>query len=166
MTTLISIPIMGILAILQSSIVSRLPLLHGTADLILLMIVAWALQKRVDTPWQWCIIGGLMFNIVSAVPFGIPLLGYALTTAIALLLRRRVWQVPVLAMILVTFLGTLISQSITLLALRVVGSSISIPQALNLVMLPSLLMNILFAVPAYSLASELADWLYPEEIKV
>lgn len=166
MATLISIPVLGILAILQSGLISRLPLLYGTADLILLMIIAWALQKRVDTAWQWCIIGGLVVNIISAVPLGVPLIGYSLTTALALALRRRVWQVPVLAMLLVTFLGTLITQGITLLALRLTGSPIPVPEALNLVILPSFLLNLLFAVPAYALATELAGWLYPEEIKV
>ena len=166
MATLIAIPVLGILAILQAALVSRLPLLHGTADVLLLMIVAWALHKRVDTAWQWCIIGGLMMNIISAVPLGVPLIGYSLSTALALALRRRVWQVPLLAMFLVTFLGTLTTQGITLLALRVTGSPIPIPEALNLVILPAILLNLLFAVPAYALATELADWLYPEEIKV
>ncbi len=166
MATLIAIPVLGILAILQTALVSRLPLLHGTADVLLLMIVAWALHKRVNTAWQWCIIGGLMMNIISAVPLGVPLIGYSLSTALALALRRRVWQVPLLAMFLVTFLGTLITQGITLLALRLTGSPIPIPEALNLVILPAILLNLLFAVPAYALATELADWLYPEEIKV
>jgi hypothetical protein len=40
-------------------IASRIPLLHGSADLILLALVAWALQKRVNTAWQWALIGGL-----------------------------------------------------------------------------------------------------------
>jgi hypothetical protein len=39
-------------------------------------------------------------------------------------------------------------------------------QALNIVTLPSILMNLLFAIPVYALVSELADWLYPEEIEV
>jgi rod shape-determining protein MreD len=166
MATLIAIPMIGILAILQAGLISRLPMLHGTADLILLMIIAWALQKRVETAWQWCIIGGLVVNIISAVPFGMPLLGYSLTTAVALALRRHIWQVPILAMFLVAFLGTLITQGITLLSLRIGGVPIPIPEALNLVILPSVLLNLLFAIPMYFLAGELAGWLYPEEIKI
>lgn len=166
MATFIAIPVIGALAILQAGLISRLPLLHGTADLVLLMVVAWALQKRVETAWQWCIIGGLVVNIISAVPFGMPLLGYSLTTALALALRRRIWQVPILAMFLVTFVGTLITQGITLLALRITGVPIPVPAALNLVILPSVLLNLLLSVPIYFLAGELAGWLYPEEIKI
>ena len=166
MATLIAIPIFVALAILQSSIVSRMPLLQGTTDLILLTIIAWALQKKVETAWQWCIIGGLVTNIVSAVPFGVPLLGYALTTSIALALRRRVWQVPILAMFLVTFLGTIITQGLALAALRLSGSPIPVIEALNLVTLPSILLNLLFAILVYALVGELAGWLYREEIEV
>ena len=166
MAVLIAIPILGVLAILQSSLVSRLPLLQGTPDLLMLAIIAWALQKRVQTAWQWSIIGGLVVSFYSAVPIGVYMIGYGLTTGLALVLRRRVWQVPILAMFLVTFLGTLIIQSITLLALRLIGSTITVLDALNLIMLPSILLNLLFAIPVYAIFNELAGWLYPEEIEV
>ena len=166
MATLIAIPVLGVLAILQSSVVSRLPLLHGSSDLIMLAIIAWTLQKKTQTAWQWCIIGGLVTNITSAVPFGVPLIGYSIITGIALLLRRRVWQVPVLAMFLVTFLGTLVTQGITLFVLRLVGSPIPVLESFNLIILPSMLLNLLLAIPIYALAVELARWLYPEELEV
>lgn len=166
MALLIAIPILGSLAILQSSVISRFTLLHGTADLVMLTLIAWALQKRVQTAWQWSIIGGLAMNITSAVPLGVPVISYAVTTGMALVLRRRVWQVPILAMFVVTFIGTLITQGITLFVLRLTGSNIDIMQALNIVTLPSILLNLLFAIPVYALISELANWLYPEEIEV
>jgi rod shape-determining protein MreD len=166
MATLIAIPVLGVLAILQSSIVSRLPLLHGISDLIMLAIIAWTLQKKTQTAWQWCIIGGLIANITSAVPLGVPLVGYSIITGIALLLRRRVWQVPILAMFLVTLLGTLITQGITLFALRLAGSPIPVLESFNIIILPSMLLNMLLSIPVYALAGELARWLYPEELEV
>ncbi len=87
MATLIAIPIFIGLAIFQSTVVSRIPLLHGTADLVLLALVAWALQERVKTHWQWSIIGGLLISILSAMPFGVLLIGYLMATVIALILR-------------------------------------------------------------------------------
>lgn len=166
MATLIAVPVMGVLAILQSSILSRMPLLHGSSDMIMLMIIAWTLQKKTQTAWQWCIIGALIANITSAVPFGVPLVGYSIITGISILLRRRVWQVPILAMLLVTFLGTLITQGITLFVLRFIGSPIPVLESFNLIILPSVLLNLVFAIPVYLLAGELARWLYPEELEV
>lgn len=157
---------LALLAVLQSGLVSRIPLLHGTADLILLVLVAWALQKRVQTAWQWSIIGGLSVTIISALPLGAPLAGYLLATGLALLLRRRVWQAPILAMFFAVFAGTLITQTVNLAALLASGAPIPLLEAFNLVILPAVLLNLLLAVPTYALIGDLASWLYPEEIEV
>jgi rod shape-determining protein MreD len=166
MATFIALPILGILLILQSAIVSRIPLLHGTADLVLLAIIAWALQKRVATAWQWSIIGGLLVTIVSALPLGAALIGYPLAVTFALILRQRVWQVPILAMFISTFVGTLVMHIISLVALRLVGTTLPLREALNLITLPSVLLNLLLAIPVYALIGDLANWLYPEELEV
>ncbi len=46
LSTLIGIPILGGLMILQTSLLSRFPLLEGTSDLVMLAVIAWALQKH------------------------------------------------------------------------------------------------------------------------
>ncbi len=166
MATFIALPILGILLILQSAVVSRIPLLHGTADLLLLAIIAWSLQKRVETAWQWSIIGGLLVTIVSALPLGVALVGYPLAATFALILRQRVWQVPILAMFISTFVGTLLMHTITLVALRLTGTPLPLREALNLITLPSVLLNLLLAIPVYALIGDLANWLYPEELEV
>ncbi len=166
MATLIAIPILSVLLIFQSAVVSRITLLHGSADLLLLAVVAWALQKRVDTAWHWSVIAGLMISFVSALPFGVALIGYPLAVGLALLLRQRVWQVPILAMFLATFFGTLATQAMALAILRLSGDPLPILQAFNLIILPSILLNLLLAVPAYALLGDLAGWLYPEELEV
>jgi hypothetical protein len=164
--TFISLPIFLFLAILQSSLINRFYILRGTTDLILVVLIAWTLQKRVKGIWQWCIIGALVFSIFSALPIWATLIGYMSAVGITLLLRRRVWQYPILAMIIATFIGTVISHLVALVSLRLVGNPIPWLQALNLITVPSLLLNLLIAFPAYALLGDLASWLYPEEIVV
>lgn len=166
MAILIAIPLLSALLVLQSAIISHITLLHGSADLLLLAVIAWALQKRVDSAWYWSIIAGLMISFVSALPFGVALIGYPLITGLALLLRHRVWQVPILAMFLATFSGTVLIQALALFALRLSGDPLPILQAFNLITLPSILLNLLLAIPAYALLGDLAGWLYPEELEV
>jgi rod shape-determining protein MreD len=166
MAILLAFPILGILVVLQSSLVSRVPLLLGTPDLMLLVIAAWALQKRVETAWQWTVIGGILATLSSALPLGVAFAGYGMATGLALLLRRRIWQAPVLAMFLVVFAGTLVFHALSILALRLVGNPIPLLDALNLVTLPSLLLNLLLAAPAFYLIADLASWLYPVEVEV
>ena len=164
--SLIAIPILGGLMILQTSLISRFPLLRGTSDLVLLAIIAWALQKRVQTAWQWSVIGGLMFSLASALPAGVILLGYGLSTWLALGLRKQVWQVPLLAMFTTTFAGSLITHLVSYIALIISGDPLPALEAFNLITLPSILLNLILAIPIYALIGDLARWLYPEELTV
>lgn len=166
MAIIIAFPLMVILVVLQTSLVSRFPLLQGTPDLVLIAIIAWAVQNKVQTAWQWSIIGGLMVEVASALPPGVPLIGYCLAVAMALWFRRRSWQLPVLAMLVVTFFSTLAFHALAITSLRIIGDPIPVFEALSLITLPSLLLNILLAVPAYAIMGDIARWLYPEALEV
>lgn len=165
MDIIISIPILGALVILQSAIMSDVTLLHGTSDLVMLAVIAWAMQERVQSAWQWGIIGGLFVTLVSGLPFFVPLISYLITVGVVLLLRKRVWNFPILAMFVGTFIGTLIMHLLSILALRITGVSISLIQSFNIITLPSLILNILLAIPIYALIRELANIRYPVEIE-
>lgn len=165
MATILALPVLVVLLILQTTIVSRLPLLLGTADLVLLALVAWALQERVKNAWIWAIFGGLIVSYISAVPFFVPLISYVLVTALARVLQKHVWQTPVLAMFVTTLLGTILSQGLSILALKIMQTPIDLFQAINQVLLPSLLLNLVLALPIRALMVDLAQWAYPVEIQ-
>jgi rod shape-determining protein MreD len=165
MIYLVGMILFGILAILQSTIVSRMQLINGTADLILLFIVAWALQDKVESAWQWCVIGGLFASFYSALPFGTLVFGYLIATSIARTLKRRVWKAPYLAMLAATFIGTLVLQLVSLSARLLTGVNIPIISTLNIIFLPGLLLNLILAIPVYSIMRDVAGWLYPEELE-
>jgi len=165
MIYLVGVTLLGILAILQSTIVSRMPLLNGTADLILLFILAWVLQDRVESAWQWSIIGGIFASLYSALPFGSYVIAYLIATSVTRMLKRRVWKAPFLAMLVATFIGTLIVYLVSLIARSISGVNIPMTSALNLILLPGLLLNLILAIPVYSIVHDLAGWLYPEELE-
>jgi len=165
MIYLIGLILFGILAILQSTIVSRMQLINGTADLFLLFIVAWALQDRVESAWQWCIIGGIFASLYTALPFGSLVIAYLFATGIARIMKRRIWKAPYLAMLAATFIGTLIVQLVSLSARLVMGINIPITSTLNIIFLPGLLLNLILAIPIYSIMHDVAGWLYPEELE-
>ena len=165
MVYIIGLLLFGILAIIQSTIVSTMPLLKGTADLFLLFIVAWALQDRVETAWQWCLIGGLLASIYSGLPFGIFIIAYLLSVAIARLIKRRIWKAPFLAMLATIFISTVLVQVISLISRLITGVNIPVIDMLNLILLPSLLLNLILAIPVFSIMRDMASWLYPEELE-
>jgi len=163
---LVAFPFFSLLVILQTAVISRLPLLHGSADVVLLVVIAWSLQERVKSAWQWSLLGGVMTGFVSAFSIYIPVIGYLAISAFARMLRRRIWKMPVLAMFVVTLLGTVFYHLLMALTLSITGTSIPWLEAFQVVTLPSLLLNLLLAVPIYALMRDMAEWLYPEDIQL
>ena len=69
-------------------------------------------------------------------------------------------------MITATFLGTLITQAISVAALVINGTPIPLLEAFYMITIPSAMLNLLLAVPVYALIGDLASWLYPETIEI
>ena len=166
MAIFLAIPILGLMVIIQSAIFSQVHLLHGTIDLVLLIVVAWAVQERVTTAWHWGLIAGLLASLATAVPSWAVIPAYVLITGMAIYIRRIFWQRPLLAMIAATVLATLITQAIMVAALVINNIPIPLIEAFYMITLPSALLNLLLAVPVYAVISDLANWLYPETIEL
>jgi len=163
MRNLIAFPVLTLAFILQMSIVRRVTLLSGAADLPLLLLAAWALQEEVASAWLWALLAGFISAFVSGLPPLAPLTAYLLIVGLARLIQRQVWRLPVLAMFTLTLLGTLILHLFSFLALQISGSPISLGDTLAFITLPGLFLNFLLAFPAYAAMRDLATWVYPSE---
>lgn len=161
MRNLVAVPVIFLAVMLQSAIVSRVTLLSGIADLPLVMLAAWALQEEVETAWHWAVGTSLLVGFVSGMHWSVPVLSYLTIVFLAQVLQRRVWQAPLLAMFIVTFLGTIGMSLYSLVVLRLVGISLPLSDAFGLVTLPGILLNMILAVPVYAVMRDLARWVYP-----
>jgi len=163
MSVILSIPTLGLIAILQSAVVSSLPLNRGTADLMLVVLVAIALQKTVSTSWQWSIVGGLFMDFLSGLPFGIFTVSYLLATGLALIIRERIWRFSFLMQLLVVFFGTMFSHALSFLVLFLQGSEISLGTVLQVVTLPSIILNFMISLPIFILTQDVLEQVNPQE---
>lgn len=163
---LIAIPVLVLALMMQLAVFSRLNLLFGSADLLLLVLVAWSLQERIRWAWVWGGLAGLLVGYVSGLPWYVPLLGYLGAVGLAQMLRRRVWQAPLLAMLLVTLAGTLLMHVLSFLALRLAGDPLPLGDSFNLITLPSVFLNLFIGLLIYPLVRNLAVWLYPPEVEI
>jgi hypothetical protein len=161
MRNVIAIPLLGLAVILQSAIISQFSLLAGYADLLLVILAAWALQEGVSTAFHWAFMASVMVSLASHLPWFIYLFGYSGVVLLAFLLQRRVWQAPLLAMFSVTFLGTLFMHLISYAYLRLSGDPLSFADSIGLVTLPSVLLNMLLAIPLFGIMRDLAGWVFP-----
>jgi hypothetical protein len=158
---LIAFPVLALVIIVQSAVISQMTLLSGYADLMLIVLAAWALKADAASAWLWAILGGLLVSFVSAMPWFVVIVGYLFVVLLAQVLRQRVWQAPLLAMFSVIFLGTVSMASIALLVLNLLGTPLPIRDSLGLIVLPSVLLNLLFSIPVYAVIRDLAQWVSP-----
>jgi hypothetical protein len=160
---LIVIPVMLIFSMLQISAVSRIVLFNGTADLILLAVAAWGVKERGRNVFLWAFIGGLIISFSSAMPSFTPIIPYMFIALIARLFQDRLWQAPILSLIIVVFIGTLFQHIFSILILQLKGVNIGMLESLQMVTMPSLLLNFFFLFPIYVLISDIGKWVFPEE---
>lgn len=161
MRSIIAVPVIILTVILQSSVISRITLLSGYADLPLIMVSAWALQNKVDTAWHWAIATGVLVGFVSGVSWVVPLAAYVIVVALAKILQLRIWQVPLLAMFSISLLGTIVIDTLVFVSIRFSGALITFQDAFGLHTLPRILLNLLLSVPVYAVMRDLAHWAYP-----
>lgn len=162
------IPLVSLLAavILQTTIVTQITMLQGSADLVLLTLVGWVLHEPIETHWRWGVLAGLLVGAASAAPFWIPLIGYLGVVGLVSLLQSRIWQAPILILVASTLVGNFWVYGLELGYLWLSGAAFSFTQALNLVLLPSLVLNSLLVLPVFGFMSELAKLVYPPEVEV
>ena len=55
----VGLPILAALAVLQSTVLAQFTLLDGRADLILVVVLCWAMAGRGQDAMVWALIGGL-----------------------------------------------------------------------------------------------------------
>jgi hypothetical protein len=160
MRALVLFPVMIFLVIFQSAVVSRINLLAGHADLLLVFLALLGLQERVDV-WPWAVVAGLLVGFVSGLPWLVVLVGYLLVAALTWVLRQRIWEAPLLGVFAVVFIGTISMHSITFIVLRLSGNPQGFTETLELITLPTLLLNLLLTLPLYAMVRDLAAWVYP-----
>ena len=161
MKNLIAIPVLALAFMLQTAVVSQITLLSGAADLVLVILVSWSLQEQVQSAWHWAALAGLLAAFVSGLPPYVLLIAYLFAVGLSRYVLHQTWQTPVLALFTVTFFSTLGLHLITYLVLVVRGNAISFGDALALITLPSVFLNLLIALPIHSLIRDLALWVYP-----
>jgi hypothetical protein len=150
-------------ALLQLTLVTRITLLQGSADLVLLIMISWMLLAGNQPDWKWGLPAGLMLGYASALPDWVLVIGYVGAAGICQLLKQRIWQGQLLALLSATVLGTLCIHMITLSYLFISAHPIDALEALNVITVPSVLLNLIFILPVHAIMNELNKLINPTE---
>jgi rod shape-determining protein MreD len=161
MITILGLPVVALLVILQTSIISRLNISYGQADLVLVFLLAWSLQEKNQVGIWWALLAGLLMSFLSAVPMYGYLFGYVIVTLLALLARKRLWNVPIITMVVLTFVGTVLVLSISFVLISFTQVSLPVMDSITKIILPSSAMNMVLSIPVFIIVRDLASTVYP-----
>jgi rod shape-determining protein MreD len=146
----LAIPVLVMVAILQSTVAPRVTFLGVFADLPLLVVVSWGLLKGPREGLLWGFIGGFAVDLFSGAPFGSATLalmavgllaGLSATTA-----ARGHFVLPLVAV----FVGTVLYDLLFLLIVRFSGATVTWLESFYRIVLPSALLNAALALVVYT----------------
>lgn len=166
MANLAAFTIFFLAIILQNSVVTRVNLLAGAADLVLLVLLSWILQTGERNPVKWGIVAGLFVGISSASPILISIIGYLIVIGFVMLLQTKIWQAPYWMLLTSTFFGTIAVYGFEISYWWVNGYPFDLIETFNLVLLPSVVLNVLFILPVYLFVGEITKMSLSEEVEV
>jgi len=163
MEQLISIPVVVLLTFLQLSLSGKFMILNGFSDLIFIWMVAWINQTKINHSWLWLIMAIAVMGFVSAIPWYATAISYVSVLGIASFIKGRLWQSPLLSFLIVLIIGSLIYYFTGFISLQINGSMIQLRESFNRIILPSVVMNLVFALPIYLISRDMILWLYPNK---
>jgi cell shape-determining protein MreD len=136
-------------------------LIGGAADIILLWLVCWGLHKQGKNVWYGAVFAGLILAFASAVPWYASLFGCLLAAGLSRFFCKRFWQNPLIALFIVTFIAALVSNLAIYASLRISGNSLPWNTSLTHVIIPSVFLDLLLALPVYAIVHDMSHWVYP-----
>ncbi|MDD2521220.1 MAG: hypothetical protein PHW11_00150 [Anaerolineaceae bacterium] len=152
-------------AMLQMSVFSQWKILSGSADIVLLFVIAWCLHDRSKRLWLLVLIMAGAVGAISAVPTWIPMVVYFIVYQVSRLFQARLMQSPLLSMLVLAFGASLLQTILNLVYLFVTRVDLNFTDALVEVALPSILLNMLLAIPMHAIVREVAHYAFPKGVE-
>jgi len=154
----------AVLAVLQSSLVNHLRLLDGRPDLILLAVTGWALTGQGRQAMLFGFVGGFALDLFSEVPLGVSSAALVLIGALVSYSEGRFWGVHPLMQLAAVLAASGVFYAAQLASLGIGGHPFDLLLVLNRIVLPSLFLNLVLALPAAQAAEALSRFFAPAEV--
>lgn len=166
MAIIIGIPLLALLAVLQSSIINDLTLLEGRPDLILLAVVSWGIIGRYRESMIWGLIGGLFLDMLSGLPLGVTSINLILIAFLVSFSEDRFWESHILMPLGVMLIFSPLFYFFSIVTLWLLGYDMDLGFAMARVILPGTFLNLLLILPGTQLLNTVDRWIRPPEVNI
>ena len=162
----VGIPLLMIAALLNATVMVELRIGNGGPDLVLLLVVSWALLADVREAMFWAVVGGVMQDMFSVAPLGSSAFGLVIVAFAADSVFGEVRRGNVLIPPLVALVGTVVYHIGLLAVLRLVGYAVPVGLALTYVTFPAMIYNAILILPVFRALGLIHVWLTPRRVRL
>jgi rod shape-determining protein MreD len=144
---------LGLAALLQVSLLPALQIGGVYPNLVLMVIVAWALLRGARSAVIWALIAGLWLDLLSSRTFGGYTLGLVVAAYLAGVGAQTVYRPTIFLALAMAVVATIVQDGIQMLLLWLSGGTFSPPVALLRLVFPEILYNSVVMLVVYPLLS-------------
>jgi rod shape-determining protein MreD len=137
----LSIPILTVVVLVQAVLAPELRLWGGAPDFVLMFVLAYSLLAGFERGVVWALVGGILHDLISAVPMGTTALALVATCAAAGYVLGKLPTRSLIYPPLAAGVGTFIMHGITLVILSLTGRPLNILQTALYVTVPTTIYN-------------------------
>ena len=166
MATLAGIPLLALVAIIQSAIINDLTLLEGRPDLILILVVSWGIIGRYRVSMLWGLVGGLALDLLSGLPLGVTAINLILIAFLVSFSEGRFWESHILMPLGVMLFTSPLFYLFSILTLWLLGYDIPLGSAMLRVALPGTFLNLLLILPGTQIIAAIDRLIHPPEVSI
>ncbi len=134
------IPLLALVAVVQTTVIARLNV-TAKPDLLLLLLVGWGAASTTRDAYQWGLVGGMWLDLFSGLPFGVQTFAFGVMGVLANSLESVFFRTNVLVPLATIFVATILFHAIELALLQTIGRTIDWQNLLTHVIFPSALVN-------------------------
>lgn len=141
MTIYLVVPLLVVVAILQSTVMPHLAVWGVFADLPVLLVVSWGLLRGPKEGILWGFIAGAAVDLISGAPFGAATLSLMLVGFLSGLGKNSIFSAHIVFLVLAMFLSTIIYNLCFLVILWISGQPMAWVDSFVRIVLPSAALN-------------------------
>ncbi|MFP4343836.1 MAG: rod shape-determining protein MreD [Anaerolineales bacterium] len=145
MSLIYGVPILILAAVFQSVWFEGLDILGGRPDLVLTLVITWAIIRGMDEGMVWGFLGGLFCDILSGGPLGL----WTVSLTFVAFIVGQPWVNTLgptsIRLALMSAIGTLIGHTLFLALMNLLGYPVSAGRAFAEIIGPAALLNFILS---------------------
>jgi rod shape-determining protein MreD len=145
----LALPILMVAVVLQ---IGFLPNIFGglaQPELVLLIVLSWAVHAEWEQAIFWAFVGGIMQDLMSPTPVGASVITPLLIIFAIKWLESSIYRFNIIFLVGFVIFGTILHHLILVLVLGFTGYPTNIPNVVRLTTLPTIAYNLAGILPVY-----------------